>query len=93
MSILSALRERFGARTKLARAKAPRGGERKPGKRRRAVVHAYRVARLRNWSWRARQSANARRMERYGLDVSGPAKEVADARRVLRNARKIERWA
>lgn len=93
MSLLSALRARFGARTKLARTTPKRGGERSPGKRRRALVRAYRLQRLRNWSWRVRQSANARRMERFGLDVSGSAHEVADARRLLRNARKAERHA
>ncbi len=40
---------------------------------------------------RAKTEARERRLERFGLDVAGAPAEVADARRVMRNARKRER--
>ncbi len=41
----------------------------------------------------ARLFANKRRLERFGLDVTGSPAEVAAARRSMRNARKQERAA
>ena len=46
-------------------------------------------ARFVNWRWKLGERAK----ERFGLDVEGDPKACAEARRVMRNARKQERRA
>ena len=50
-----------------------------------------RQMRLHNWTWRQRKARATRFKERFGLDVSGDPAAVAEARRLMRNARKQER--
>jgi hypothetical protein len=57
----------------------------------RAERRKRRQERLHRRQWHFRRQAATRRLERFGLDVAGAPEEVANARRLLRNARKQER--
>jgi hypothetical protein len=52
-----------------------------------------RQLRIRGRSHASRMAANAHRLERFGLDVTGSSAETAAVRRVMRNARKREQAA
>lgn len=55
-----------------------------------AVRGLRRQARLHRYQYGLRKALAVVRKERFGLDIEGAPHEVADARRLLRNARKPE---